>query len=39
MHFYLGTHKAPLPGCSHKSCANCMRYALKWRKDHGLDEG
>lgn len=22
----------PLPGCSHKSCANCSRYALKWRR-------
>jgi len=21
----------PLPGCLHKSCANCMRFALKWR--------
>lgn len=21
----------PLPGCSHKNCANCLRYALKWR--------
>jgi hypothetical protein len=23
--------RAPLPGCSHKSCANCVRYALEWR--------
>lgn len=22
----------PLPGCPHKSCANCMRYALRWRE-------
>lgn len=21
----------PLPGCTHKSCANCMRFALLWR--------
>lgn len=21
----------PLPGCSHRSCANCLRYALRWR--------
>ncbi len=21
----------PLPGCTHKSCANCPRYALRWR--------
>jgi hypothetical protein len=25
-------HKPPLPGCtSHRSCANCLRYALTWR--------
>jgi hypothetical protein len=22
----------PLPGCLHKSCANCVKYALKWRR-------
>jgi hypothetical protein len=22
----------PLPGCTHKSCTNCLRYALKWRE-------
>ncbi len=22
----------PLPGCTHKSCANCFRYALAWRE-------
>lgn len=21
----------PLPGCTHKSCANCSRWALRWR--------
>lgn len=21
----------PLPGCTHQSCANCMRFALSWR--------
>lgn len=21
----------PLPGCPHKHCANCLRYALRWR--------
>lgn len=21
----------PMPGCHHKSCANCLRYALAWR--------
>ena len=24
--------EAPLPGCPHKSCANCMKYALLWRE-------
>jgi hypothetical protein len=23
---------APLPGCSHASCANCSRYATAWRE-------
>lgn len=23
----------PLPGCPHASCANCMKYALKWRTE------
>jgi hypothetical protein len=22
----------PLPGCTHKTCANCMKYALLWRQ-------
>ena len=22
----------PLPGCSHKNCANCPRWALRWRE-------
>jgi hypothetical protein len=26
----------PLPGCTHKSCANCPRYAMRWR-DQVLD--
>lgn len=25
--------RAPLPGCSHSSCANCIRYALQWRAE------
>lgn len=26
-------HADPLPGCSgHKNCANCLRYALEWRR-------
>lgn len=23
----------PLPGCTHKSCTNCSRYALRWRSE------
>jgi hypothetical protein len=23
---------APLPGCSHANCANCLRYAAAWRE-------
>jgi len=23
--------RPPLAGCTHKSCANCLRYALEWR--------
>lgn len=23
---------APLPGCTHRTCANCPRYALAWRE-------
>jgi hypothetical protein len=23
----------PLPGCTHQSCANCARYALRWRAE------
>lgn len=25
--------KPPIPGHTHKNCANCMEYALKWRAD------
>jgi hypothetical protein len=28
---YAARREAPLPGCSHKSCANCFRYAMRWR--------
>lgn len=28
----------PLPGCSHQSCANCLRWALRWR-DEVLNQG
>lgn len=26
----------PLPECSHKSCSNCLRYALQWKEEHRL---
>lgn len=29
---YRARRSPPLPGCSHKSCANCPRYALRWRE-------
>ncbi|WP_409473561.1 DUF7221 family queuine tRNA-ribosyltransferase-like protein [Streptomyces sp. HC307] len=25
------TKRAPMPGCTHKHCGNCPRYALAWR--------
>ena len=28
---YRARNDQPLPGCTHKSCANCLRYALRWR--------
>jgi hypothetical protein len=31
---YAGRRDPPLPGCvGHKNCANCWRYALRWRRD------
>ena len=26
----------PLPGCTHKSCSNCLKYALQWKEEHRL---
>lgn len=26
----------PLPGCQHEKCANCLKYALKWREEKVL---
>ena len=23
----------PMPGCTHKSCSNCLRWALRWRRN------
>ncbi len=28
---FTARHSAPLVGCTHKACSNCLRYALKWR--------
>lgn len=30
---YAARRDWPLPGCSHRSCANCSRYALRWRDE------
>ena len=29
---YRARNSWPLPGCTHKSCANCPRFALRWRE-------
>lgn len=28
---YSARYSPPLPGCTHKHCSNCLRYALDWR--------
>lgn len=30
---YRARHSPPLPGCTHKSCANCIRFAHRWRNE------
>jgi hypothetical protein len=30
---YRARRSPPLTGCTHKSCANCMIYALLWREE------
>lgn len=30
---YDARYSDPLPGCEHANCANCARYALRWRAD------
>ncbi|AEL19734.1 queuine tRNA-ribosyltransferase [Mycobacterium phage Kratio] len=30
---YNARKNAPLAGCTHKSCSNCMAWALRWRKN------
>jgi hypothetical protein len=29
---YAARRSEPLPGCSHKNCANCLRWAWRWRR-------
>ena len=29
---YGARHRRALAGCSHRSCANCVRWALRWRE-------
>src|SRR5690606_9297298 len=29
---YDARRRPPLPGCRHKNCANCLRYAMLWRE-------
>jgi hypothetical protein len=28
---YAARRRPPLPGCTHRNCANCPRWALQWR--------
>ncbi|WNO27522.1 queuine tRNA-ribosyltransferase [Mycobacterium phage Ageofdapage] len=30
---YNARRNAPLPGCSHAKCSNCLRWALRWRRN------
>lgn len=30
---YAARRDPPLAGCTHRSCSNCQRYALRWRRD------
>lgn len=30
---YTARRRWPLPGCSHKRCTNCSRFALRWREE------
>jgi hypothetical protein len=36
---YAARRNHPLAGCTHKSCANCLRYALRWRDRVGESLG
>jgi hypothetical protein len=35
---YNARYSPPMPGCAHKSCANCLRWALRWR-DEVVNQG
>ncbi|WP_308160191.1 deazapurine DNA modification protein DpdA family protein [Mycolicibacterium goodii] len=30
---YNARRNPPLPGCGHASCSNCLKWALRWRRD------
>jgi hypothetical protein len=30
---YRARYSPALPGCTHQNCANCLRYALRWREN------
>lgn len=30
---YNARRHPPLPGCTHRSCSNCLRWALRWRRN------
>jgi hypothetical protein len=30
---YTARRSPPLSGCTHRNCANCLRYALRWRSN------
>lgn len=30
---FTARHRSPLPGCTHRNCANCLRFALQWREE------
>lgn len=34
---YRARRSDPLPGHTHKNCANCLEYALKWRKERVME--
>lgn len=35
---YHARRRAPLPGCPHRHCGNCLKYALRWRSELVIPE-